>query len=71
MIENDVVITVTLSGGTAYTITIPTLLAMDLPRGTLITNTAYFERGDVSGNSSISFSIALLNQINLPLLWSN
>jgi hypothetical protein len=44
---------------------------MDLPRGTLITNTAYFERGDVSGNSSISFSIALLNQINLPLLWSH
>ncbi len=69
VIGSDVDITVTISVGTAYTVTIPAMLATDVPRGASITNTAYFESGDLSGDDSVSFSVALLNKIYLPLLW--
>jgi uncharacterized repeat protein (TIGR01451 family) len=36
--------------------------------GQTITNTAYYESGDLSGEASVSFLVAALNKVHLPLI---
>jgi uncharacterized repeat protein (TIGR01451 family) len=68
VIGDDVNITVTISAGSAYTITVSATLATDVARGTTITNTAYYESGNLSGDASASFLVAALNKIYLPII---
>lgn len=68
VIGSDVDITVTISAGSAYTITISATLATDVARGLTITNTAYYQSGSLTGDASASFLVAALNKIYLPLI---
>jgi len=65
---DDVNITVTIQTSTAYTITIPATLAMDVTRGISIVNTAYYQSGDLSGEASASFAVSALYRMYLPLM---
>jgi hypothetical protein len=40
---------------------------MDAPRGSTIINTEHFQKGDLIGESSASFSVAVLRKIYLPI----
>ena len=68
VIGEGVDITVTIGSGSAYTIIIPAALELDVARGSTVTNTAYFELGDLSGESIATFKVAGMNKIYLPLL---
>ena len=57
VIGEDVNLTVTIATGTAHTITIPATLAADVMLGSTITNTAFYENGDLNGESSASLTI--------------
>ncbi len=64
----DVDMTVNITDGTAYTITVTAMLAADTPLGVTITNTAYFTNGDLSGESNVSFQLFALHKLYLPLI---
>jgi len=68
VLGDDVNITVTIQTSTAYTITIPATLAMDVTRGISIVNTAYYQSGDLSGEASASFAVSALYRMYLPLM---
>ena len=68
VIGEDLNITTTITAGTEFTLNIPATLALDVARGSTITNTAHYESGILNGEASVSFSVAFLNKIWLPLL---
>jgi uncharacterized repeat protein (TIGR01451 family) len=68
VIGDDVNITVTIPMGEAYTITIPATLALDVTRGSTITNTAYYESDGQYGEASASFMVAPVYRMFLPLV---
>jgi uncharacterized repeat protein (TIGR01451 family) len=57
VIGSDVDITVTLDAGTAYTLTIPGTLAVDVAPGSTVVNTASFENGALTGDASARFIV--------------
>jgi uncharacterized repeat protein (TIGR01451 family) len=57
VVGDGVDITVTIGAGTAYTITLPAVLAQNVERGSMIINTAYFESGKLSGDDSVSVAV--------------
>jgi uncharacterized repeat protein (TIGR01451 family) len=57
VIGEDVDITTTIGTGAAYTIIVPATLATDVPLGSMIDNTAYYEYADLTGESTASFTV--------------
>ena len=68
VIGDDVNITTTIAAGTAYTITIPATLALDVLPGSIIVNTAHYQSGLLNGEATASFTVAVINKVWLPLL---
>ena len=68
VIGSNVDITVTIASDEAYTITIPATLAVDVPSGSTIINTASYEYGDLTGEATASFVVAALNRLYLPVV---
>ena len=57
VIGDDVNVTTTIGIGTAYTITVPATLSLEVPLGSTIDNTAYYQSGDLSGQATASFDV--------------
>ena len=57
VIGDDVNVTTTISFGMAYTITVPATLDLEVPLGSTIDNTAYYQSGDLSGDATASFDV--------------
>ena len=68
VIGEDVDITATVAAGNAYSITIHATLAAEAVRGATITNTAYYQVGELNGNASASFQVETLRRFFLPML---
>jgi uncharacterized repeat protein (TIGR01451 family) len=64
----DVDVTVTIGKGTAYTLTIPATVATDVAPGLTITNTAYYQNGELTGEASASFSVKNIHKLYLPFI---
>jgi uncharacterized repeat protein (TIGR01451 family) len=58
VVGTDVDLTTNISTGSAYTITIPARLALDVPLGSTIVNTAYYENNVLSGETTASFDVS-------------
>jgi uncharacterized repeat protein (TIGR01451 family) len=68
VIGEDIDITTTIPADSVYPITIQATLAMDVVRGSTITNTAYYQSGDLVGQASASFQVEVLRRFFLPML---
>ncbi len=68
VVGEDVNITDTVQAGTAITLTIQASVSVDMQPGSLITNTAHYESGELSGEASASFNVAGLNKLFLPIV---